>query len=558
MASTPRSLNPSKRRRIDIDRSAQPPRPGFSHSSPNFHRRVSGNGGATAGGSIANRGSSDVAMSALLRHPKRKLETKRPAGSDEQKSLPFGWGLSTEDDESDAADTPRKQSPPFMQSQSADDTTTTTTDSSASESTTTGNHRRGAKNSPAKKEPAIRWSDEFPVESRLDEYPADVEIRQLITRLGGLRQKVAVLPGLLKPLSDPLHDFMFEDQDDVTAYEARKIESTLERVQEICQNSVQCSDPTRPVHEAEWNDKVHARVLELALKDSDSLIYHNITQVGIASSLCAPSQSSSKISYGVFLAPPRSSRLKNKISTFLEHREKEMVARQQRHAAATTVSQNSGSSSSSSPAPIAVAATPDLTPLQLNALHSFEPDRPLAISIETKRSGDDPTYGTASHLAFWARSQFRLLKALFPPSDAEAAQRGEDVAGTGSTDTLAASGTVDVAERVATKAVGGDATTFPGMLVHPLIQVDGAAWSLSFAAYEEGLPEMEVTSSASRHGQGDGGSSNRGRVVIYSSLPLGSTSQLSDCYVLVKSLQELAQWCEETCIPWWSKHLNLS
>ena len=42
-----------------------------------------------------------------------------------------------------------------------------------------------------------------------------------------------------------------------------------------------CADPTRPTNEAEWNNRVHACVLGIAL-NTMSLIYHNITAVGSA------------------------------------------------------------------------------------------------------------------------------------------------------------------------------------------------------------------------------------------------------------------------------------
>ena len=80
-----------------------------------------------------------------------------------------------------------------------------------------------------------------------------------------------------------------------------------------------CADPTRPANEAEWNDRVHARVLAIALKTTTSLVYHNITAVGPAQDFRDPDPNlkDSKVDYGIFLAPSTTASLKGVIEMYM-------------------------------------------------------------------------------------------------------------------------------------------------------------------------------------------------------------------------------------------------
>lgn len=98
------------------------------------------------------------------------------------------------------------------------------------------------------------------------------------------------------PLVDPISGYMF-DTPEPSRLSSNLSETTLGAatssglldllfthmsVSEVVTASSLCADPTRPANEAEWNDKVHARVLSIALKMTTSLVYHNITAVGPA------------------------------------------------------------------------------------------------------------------------------------------------------------------------------------------------------------------------------------------------------------------------------------
>jgi hypothetical protein len=149
---------------------------------------------------------------------------------------------------------------------------------------------------------------------------------------------------------------------------------------------------------------------------------------------------------------------------------------------------------------------------QLNALEDFETDRPLAIAIETKRTrGGDAN--APSQLANFVRAHFRAVRCLFPASSQDT---GSSVGGAFA---MQPSGT--------TKPVAGSLTL-------PLIVVNGPSWRISFAVW------------------------NADKVLVSSALAMGSTEQISDCYVLLRSLLRLAQWVKSECAAWWTVRLRAS
>lgn len=86
---------------------------------------------------------------------------------------------------------------------------------------------------------------------------------------------------------DPLNDAMFAQPAAATSGSSNSPNTDLEfqhrRLLRVCRATVDCNNPARPVHEAEWNDKVHSSILELALDDPDSasdagesLVFHNV------------------------------------------------------------------------------------------------------------------------------------------------------------------------------------------------------------------------------------------------------------------------------------------
>ncbi|KAI5852049.1 hypothetical protein GGS23DRAFT_591388 [Durotheca rogersii] len=347
---------------------------------------------------------------------------------------------------------------------------------------------QSGRSSPVKKEAAMRQASELPLRRKpLDELleaePQFPDLVQFIKRLADLKDKEGILPRVLEQhirsratLSDPIRDWMFSPrpEEEPPEYQHHNL-YVYERVRRICKASQQCNDAAHPIHEVEWNDKVHAALLELALdtaaisNPTRLLVYHNITNVRLAKEFQDRDLllKENRVDYGIFLAPDSDSELGQRIA---------MHQRRQRDSA-------NALESHSQPQP------------QLHALHAYEPDRPLAISIETKRNrGND---GQApSQLANWARAHFRAI------SETLRACRDSDHVGESSG------------------------------LVHPLIELDGTAWHISFAIRE------------GRH------------VTVYSSVRLGSTETVTDCYALLRCLEQVAWWCANPHWNWWTKILQ--
>ncbi|KAI0536519.1 hypothetical protein GGR58DRAFT_503156 [Xylaria digitata] len=257
---------------------------------------------------------------------------------------------------------------------------------------------RSGRSSPTKREAAMRNTNDLPLHRiPIDELLAlpsvDPSTALLVKDLAAIRGRIGILPGVLKPLfesqksiGDHLDDTMFTG---LTAATDGSVDSDEDikfqhrRLLRIRKSSLQCSNAARPVHEAEWNDKVHAPILELALDanpgSEETLVFHNVMNTRIA----APFRDSSAllegsmVDYGIFLAPAIVSPLGSLITSFM---------------------------------------TSSRFFTQLNALESFKVDRPLAIAIETKRTrGGDAN--APSQLANFARAHFRVVRYLFRASN---------------------------------------------------------------------------------------------------------------------------------------------
>ena len=100
----------------------------------------------------------------------------------------------------------------------------------------------------------------------------------------------------------------------------------------------------------------------IALKTTTSLVYHNITAVGPAQGFRDPDPKpkDSKVDYGIFLAPSTTASLKGVIDMYMRAQRRRPTG-------------------------------PQLD--QLNALHQFESDRPMAVSIKIKRECGGDAHG---------------------------------------------------------------------------------------------------------------------------------------------------------------------
>lgn len=77
-------------------------------------------------------------------------------------------------------------------------------------------------------------------------------------------------------IQDPLSDLMFDAAVDDTESNVRELKFVHKRPQKISRSSAECNNPARPIHEAEWNDKVHAPMLDLAFEPYESPVFHNL------------------------------------------------------------------------------------------------------------------------------------------------------------------------------------------------------------------------------------------------------------------------------------------
>ncbi|KAH7016561.1 uncharacterized protein B0I36DRAFT_338103 [Microdochium trichocladiopsis] len=262
--------------------------------------------------------------------------------------------------------------------------------------------------SPRKRALALLQADDLPIVS----YPMSnihshagmtTATRNLLEDLTKIRARQGIFPQQLKqhiqetsdPLVDAIGDYMFSiDKADTTPTLSTSLDAPLtvaassgildrlfahRSIIEVVAASNFCADPIRPVNEAGWNDRVHARVLDMALKEATCLLFHNITTVSPAHDFRDPNPTlkDSKIDYGIFLSPSSTEPLKDAFDSFLRARR----------------------------GPVGFPVR------QLNALHQFESDRPMSVGIETKREHGGDAQGS-NQLANWARIHFRHLRSI--------------------------------------------------------------------------------------------------------------------------------------------------
>lgn len=292
----------------------------------------------------------------------------------------------------DPDETPRPALVPLLGGSTISDAVPTTADnpspshsgycnsSSAEHLSTAGSSVRSGRSSPRKRELRLRNTAEFPVERR-------VQLWDDLSRLAG--GDGSGLNGLLDDLysiatgGEGLVPDIFEASlasvrprpprycflpvTEAAASDAA-LRARLERehfqLERIVRNSRTCAQ--RLAHEAEWNDRVHAQLLQEALDGWSPVVdFRNITAVRTAADFLDPDPviRENKIDYGLFL--------------YLE--EPDLAYIRGRH-----------------PGGLALNHT------------NLGDDVPLAVSIETKSLLADAV-GGHTQLANWARAQFRHL-----------------------------------------------------------------------------------------------------------------------------------------------------
>ncbi|KAH7007906.1 uncharacterized protein B0I36DRAFT_343260, partial [Microdochium trichocladiopsis] len=359
--------------------------------------------------------------------------------------------------------------------------------------------------SPIKRERGMRYADDLPLLRRsLKDPRLPARLGPLLKDVRAVSTKKHIMPLALKEEIEALYspfeaisdDMFFGGEDDEDESEDGHNQSKVVKVNDdhvkrhrdrlwqlgrICDGTEDCSDPSRQTFEVEWNDVVHSPMLRLACRQQSSLRCRNLTSVQVdgrygdaartvrrggggaaTATLC-----DCRIDFGIFLAPPEKSDLQYRIFDLMS-RDVDQVR-------------------------------------QLNHLNAFEPDWPLAVSVETKRLA--PGVEKASgQLASYGRAQVRLMQ-QFPDPQVEETREKEP----------------------AERGIRGGSET-----ILPQLKVVSAQWELSFIV---------------REGP---------NAVAYGPFGLGNTASLSGCYQVFKSLCILFKWAERECYDWWLRHISVT
>ena len=180
---------------------------------------------------------------------------------------------------------------------------------------------------------------------------APQHVQQLAGRLTDLEDKHGILPAKLKlaiqvhqSLSEPIKEYMFaSDETDADSPDDGSLEQ-LDRFVEIRDNTRECDTRERNFHEIEWNETVHSPMLRLVTRGRQDLACRNLTQATVSRRWADLETQDNRIDYGIFVVPAEGSDLHRRILAHIQER---------------------GS--------------------QVNPLIDIDIDRPLAVSVETKR-----------------------------------------------------------------------------------------------------------------------------------------------------------------------------
>ncbi|RYO91368.1 hypothetical protein DL766_009319 [Monosporascus sp. MC13-8B] len=252
---------------------------------------------------------------------------------------------------------------------------------------------RSSRSSPVKHDLAMRFARSLPLDRR-PIVSAPRHVQQLAGRLTDLEGKHGILPAKLKDaiqahqsLSEPIKDYMFTS-DGIDANANTEADSNddgsphdgsleqLDRLVKIRDNTRECDTIGRNFHEVEWNETVHSPMLRLVTRGRRDLACRNLTQANVSRRWTDPETQDNRIDYGIFVVPAEDSDLHHRILTYIQ--------------------QQRGS--------------------QVNPLIDIDPDRPLAVSIETKRLAPGVEKAD-TQLASFARCLIRLTRELTPPED---------------------------------------------------------------------------------------------------------------------------------------------
>ncbi|PSN58927.1 hypothetical protein BS50DRAFT_641365 [Corynespora cassiicola Philippines] len=296
----------------------------------------------------------------------------------------------------------------------------------------------------------------------------------------------------------------------------------LRTIQDIISLSHRCS--VNRDHETEWNNRVHTKVLELALGNDE-------TNVGTAARITPEYR------------PTHSNSLTTgKIVDYAIHLEPSGPARD-------IVSSLIGMS------------TDSINHVGYEGLRA----RPIAISIETKT--ESRTVEEAKvQLGVWVAAQVARIEALVrqlaspvvkkPAVEARSGRLESEMVTRGRRKSRGRGGRMPRAEQPQaqepipspTVVMAPDPSDFLSQTVFPLIDIQSEAWSLFLA---------RVTPSNALYPSNSNIRKPVSNIQIFHSVPLGNTANTVQTYRLVKSLRVLRDWVDGDFRKWWDGFLGV-
>ncbi|KAF2245115.1 hypothetical protein BU26DRAFT_77053 [Trematosphaeria pertusa] len=300
----------------------------------------------------------------------------------------------------------------------------------------------------------------------------------------------------------------------------------LRTIQDIISLSHRCS--VNRDHETEWNNRVHTKVLELALgNDETSVRFRSVTAARITPEY----------------RPTHSNNLTTgKIVDYAIHLEPSGPARD-------IISSLIGMS------------TDSINHVGYEGLRA----RPIAISIETKT--ESRTVEEAKvQLGVWVAAQVARIEALVgqlaplkvkkPAAEAQRSRLELEMVTRGRRKSRGRGGRMSRAEQLQTQELTPsptvvmvpDLSDILSQTVFPLIDIQSEAWSLFFA---------RVTPSNAPHLSNSDIRKPVSNIQIFHSVPLGNTANTVQTYRLVKSLKVLRDWVDGDFRKWWDGFLGV-
>ncbi|KAF9733994.1 hypothetical protein PMIN03_006622 [Paraphaeosphaeria minitans] len=300
----------------------------------------------------------------------------------------------------------------------------------------------------------------------------------------------------------------------------------LRIIQDIISLSHRCS--VNRDHKAEWNNRVHTKVLELALgNDETSVGFRSVTAAKITSEY-RPTHSNNIttgkiVDYAIYLEPSGPAR--NIISSLIG------------------------------------MSTDSINHVGYEGLCA----RPIAVSIETKT--ESRTVEEAKvQLGVWVAAQMARIEALIgqlaplgvkkPTAEARPGRLESEMVTRGRRKTRGRGGRLSQAGQPQTQeptpsptvVMVPDPSDILSQTVFPLINIQFEAWSLFFA---------RVTTSNAPHLSNSDIRKPMSNIQIFYSVPLGNTANTVQTYRLIKSLKVLRDWVDGDFRKWWNGFLGI-